>query len=112
MAFYSSEAINSPLFGNPLFLTMADSPFTPLVRNTFICAASGAPGTLIIQLFPATGSGFVVVIKKIDVHFNPVRIIPDGNDTIDGSNLPRDLRHQSDVHALLDAAPGVWMIWS
>lgn len=97
----------------PQVKTIADSPYTiATAQNVFLDASSSAGADFIANLPAASGSGFIVVVKKTDANAHNIAITPNGTDTIDGLNSARNLANQYDAHALIDVATGKWDIWS
>ncbi len=112
----ASTPNTAPIFGTPQVKTITDSPYTIATsQNVFLDASASAGADFIANLPHATGSGFIVVVKKTDANAHNVAITPDpirGTDTIDGLNAARNLANQYDAHALIDVAAGKWDIWS
>ncbi len=85
-----------------------DSPYTVIPSDfTIICNAVG--GAMIVNLPPATGSGRVLEVKKIDASINTVTLDGDGGDTIDGVGT-KVISSQWNAFTIQDAASNVWYI--
>lgn len=89
-------------------LSTIDSPFTMQELDlTHIWNAGG--GNCIDNLLPATGSGRVRHVKKIDASANTVTVTPDGTDTIDGA-ANYVLTAQYESVTVQDCAVGIWYV--
>ena len=89
-------------------LSTIDSPFTMQELDlTHIWNAGG--GNCIDNLLPATGSGRVRHVKKIDASANTVTVTPDGTDTIDGA-ANYVLTAQYESVTVQDCAVGTWYV--
>jgi hypothetical protein len=93
---------------------IADSPFaatlSALQYTLFQCSAS-AGADFIFDLPPATGSGEVAIVKKMDANAHNIVITPNGTDTIDGTNATVSITIQMDAVKLVDSAAGAWSVW-
>jgi hypothetical protein len=91
---------------------IADSPYAIAAGlNTFLMASASAGADFVAVLPAATGSGNLVVIKKMDANAHNIAITPTGADTIDGVNAAVNITLQYDALRLIDAGVGVWLIW-
>ena len=97
----------------PTVVLAAASPYSVLPADQFIEMSSGANNaSTVVNLPAATGSGRVIVIKRMDAFKKaPVNITPNGTDTIDGLAATLPLTAQFESYSLEDAAPGAWAIY-
>lgn len=77
---------------------------------TLYLVSAGAGADFIFNLPPATGSGDVGIIKKVDAGVHSVIVTPNGTDTIDGSNSTDPIASQWAYVKLCDAQAGAWQL--
>jgi hypothetical protein len=108
--------------GTPIFLieplaysvrSTSTTPDAVTATDVFIFASATAGADIIENLPAATGSGRILIFKKMDANAHNVVITPNGTDTIDGVNNATlsTLTIQYDALRLVDAASGAWAIW-
>ena len=100
----------------PLF-TVIDEPFaaSPYAiafpsggGNILLEASAGSAANFIANLPPATGSGYLIIVKKEDANAFAIAITPNGSDTIDGVNAAVNITTQFDTLQLIDDGSGTW----
>jgi hypothetical protein len=91
--------------------TTSVTPFTVPAGIGLVAGSATAGFDQIINLPAATGSGRLIIFKKMDANPHDLVITPAGADTIDGSNVPVHISVQYDALNLADIAAGVWIIW-
>jgi hypothetical protein len=69
-------------------------------------ASVAAP--FVFNLPAATGSGLVIVIKKMDSNAQNIAVTPNGTDTIDGVNAAVNITIQYDDITVCDIGTGAW----
>jgi len=86
------------------------SPYAVQATDTFIGASASTTEAQTINLGQSTGSGTILIVKKLDSNPFGVVIVAYGTDTIDGS-ASYTLTTQYDAVRLIDGASGQWSIW-
>ena len=94
----------------PVAVANAQSPYAAQPTDEFIGASAGASAATTIDLPPATGSGRVIVVKKMDANAHNVVVAANGADLIDGAGTVA-LTAQYQATRLLDYAVGIWSIF-
>jgi len=97
-------------------LAFATSPYNAVLNKnqiTFFRVSSGSGADFVFNLPPATGSGDIAVIKKMDANAHNIAITPnpDTADTIDRVNAAVNITLQDDVLRIVDSAVGEWSKW-
>ena len=96
-----------PVFQNVRTVVFAQSPYAIAQFDQFI-GVNASGGNTTVLLPPATGTGRIFELKKIDTSANNMQITPFGTDTIDGvagtllDNIPYD------SNTIIDYAVGKW----
>jgi hypothetical protein len=88
----------------------AASPYSVVAGDQFIAASAGVSSPTEIDLPAATGSGRVLIIKKMDANAEDIEVTPNGSDTIDGTAAAYDLATQYNAVQIVDYAAGAWAI--
>ena len=111
------NGVASPIFSFVLSsylivtVSFAQSPYSATLEEqqvTYYRCSSSAGADFVFDLPPATGSGYVAVIKKVDANAHNIEVTPFGSDTIDGVNAASNISIQYDFVKLVDVASGAW----
>ena len=86
---------------------MVGADYTPTTLDFSIGYDATAADPTVAQLPPATGSGQMYYIYKVDITSNVVSVLPDGTDLINGSVSISLLDQYSDC-LLMDVSGGNW----
>jgi hypothetical protein len=108
-----STAITNVTLIPPIVLDATQSPANAILQapgTTFFQASASSSAPFILNLPPAIGSMKVITIKKLDANAQNVSLVPNGDDTIEGSNSPLNISVQGDVISLHDTAIGAWVV--
>jgi hypothetical protein len=95
-------------------LVFADSPYSANAgESTFYEAPASAGSDFTFNLPPATGSGQIIIVQKVDANAHNIVINPNGADTINGANsaVNSTITLQYDVTRLRDSGVGTWFVW-
>ena len=96
-------------------LPFVDSPYSAVLTTqaTLYRASASAGADFLFTLPPATGSGELAVIKKMDANAHNIVVGPNGTDTIDGANSAANstITIQYDDVRLVDSGAGTWDTW-
>lgn len=102
-------ALIKPLTYNVRATSTTPDPVT--ATDVFVLSSATAGADIVEDLPAATGSGRVLIFKKMDANAHNVVITPNGADMLDGANAVVNITIQYDAVRLLDAAAGAWVIW-
>lgn len=85
-----------------------DSPYTPLATD-FHIRGNAVGGAIIVTIPDATGSGRILVVKKVDASANTISLTPAGGSLIDGAATQVIATQYSSI-AIIDVSADVWDI--
>jgi hypothetical protein len=94
--------------GGFTIVTTATTPYTvAAAANIYLRGSATAGANQVVNLPAATGSGVILMFKKMDSNPHNLVVTPNGTDTID-TYASYTLTTQLSVIQILDAAAGVW----
>jgi hypothetical protein len=102
--------IAGPLVYTPKAIANAASPYSVLAADMFLAVSAGVSTPTVIDLPAATGSGRVLIVKKVDANAQNVAVTPHGTDDIDGANSAFNISTQYTAYSFIDYAAGQWGI--
>jgi hypothetical protein len=99
---------NGSGIGNLTVVAVSTTPYNVGASDQFIGASASAGSDTVINLPAATGSGRVIIVKKMDSNAHNIDVTPNGTDTIDGLNAADVIAVQYASVNYVDYGAGAW----
>ncbi len=100
-----------PLVYTPKVVANSDSPYDVVAADMFLAVWAGVSTPTVINLPAATGSGRVIIVKKVDSNAQDVTVTAANFDIIDGTATV-NISAQYTAFSFIDYAAGQWGIMS